>query len=68
MNINAQHVGKFPVSSLNVFFNAQNIPLQVAQAGESQLNFLVTISGVKDENAFPQVIVNAVSCSTHCLK
>ena len=68
MNINAQHFGKFPISSLNVFFNAQNITLQVAQAGKTQFDFPFKVSGVINENAFPQVVVDAVSCCPHSLK
>lgn len=65
MHFHAQHVGKFSVNLLNVFLNSQQIPLQVAQAGESQLNFLVKVPGIKDEDAFPQVVVDAVSCCSH---
>lgn len=68
MHFHAQHVGKFSVNLLNVFLNSQQIPLQVAQAGESQLNFLVSVPGIEDEDAFPQIVVNAVSCSSHSSK
>ena len=53
MNVNAQHVGKFLVDVLDMLLNSQKIPLQVAQAGKTQLNFLVKVSGIKDEDAFP---------------
>ena len=68
MNVESQHVGKLHINLLDVFFNAQKIPLQVAQAGESQLNFLVKVPGIKDEDAFPQVVVDAVSCCSHSSK
>lgn len=53
MNFHAKHVGKFPVDVLNVFLNSQQIPLQVAQAGKTQLDFLVKALRVEDEDAFP---------------
>lgn len=68
MHFHTQHVGKFSVNLLNLFLNPQQKPLQVAQAGESQLDILVKVSRVEDEDAFPQIVVNAVSCSSHSSK
>ena len=65
MNVETQHVGKLSVDVLNMLLNTQQIPLQVAQAGKTQLDFPFEVSSVKDKNAFPQIIVNTVSCSSH---
>lgn len=68
MNFYSKHIGKFSINVLDVFFYSQKIALQVAHAGKTQFDFPFWAARVYNEDAFPQVVVDAVSCCSHSSK